>query len=126
MSEVDAELMRGVLETGIAHVTLDMAARDFWNLRQYIVASYQTLGMSFADAVKAYAAAEMPGTDPVDLALPLANARVTPARDYRIRLHTDRIDGPIWLQLLAQLGYALGVAGDECYGVDTSWANEPA
>lgn len=45
--------------------------------------------------------------------------RATPARDYRVRLHLDRIDGPIWLRLLAQLGYAVGVAGDECYGIAT-------
>ncbi len=50
---------------------------------------------------------------------PTPEPRTTPARDYRIRIHTDRIDGPIWLRLLATLGYALGVAGDECYGIAT-------
>jgi hypothetical protein len=50
---------------------------------------------------------------------PTSEPRTTPARDYRIRIHTDRIDGPIWLRLLATLGYALGVAGDDCYGIAT-------
>ena len=36
------------------------------------------------------------------------STRATPARVYRVRLHTDRVDGPHWLTLLAQCAWLRG------------------
>lgn len=112
MGEVQDELMRGALETGVAVITPEMAMRDAWE-------RYKVGGQALMRNLKP--AKEWADSEPVRVQLP----RATPARDYRIRLHTDRIDGPIWLRLLAQLGYAVGVADDECYGIGDVWASVP-
>ena len=112
MGDVQDELDRGMLETGVAVITPEMTQRDAWRaLRQHIERGYQVEGRTFAEAVKAFAAAEMPGVDPVTaLALGLANAnpRTTPARPLRVRVCLDPVDGPAWLGLLAQCAWLRG------------------
>lgn len=129
MGEVSDELWRGVLETGTAVVTDDMIARDAWR------------ALSAAERDKLSAMVNLYGAEPnrVQRAAlhPLQRqlfeaeqaereelghgalnpmyltCRATPARPLRLRVCLDAVDGPPWLQLLAQCAWIRGgIIGD--------------
>lgn len=98
---VAAEYVRAKMEDSTMVVTPEMAFRD-------CIAAWRASQDMETEAAAAHADSLRfkfyPDGDPEE-------PRATPARTLRLRLYTDRLEGPAWLGLLCQCAWLRGVVG---------------